>query len=41
MLVEGTHFDLKREGYKDIGRKAVAVNLSDIAAGAADPSTYR
>ncbi|MFC1548404.1 thiamine-monophosphate kinase [Candidatus Omnitrophota bacterium] len=31
MLVEGTHFD-KRADYKKIGRKAVAVNISDIAA---------
>ncbi|MGB3242100.1 MAG: thiamine-phosphate kinase [Candidatus Omnitrophota bacterium] len=32
MLVEGTHFNLKKAGYKKIGRKAVAVNISDIAA---------
>jgi thiamine-monophosphate kinase len=32
MLVEGTHFDLKKAKYKNIGRKAVAVNISDIAA---------
>jgi thiamine-monophosphate kinase len=31
MLVEGTHFR-RRDGYKKIGRKAVAVNISDIAA---------
>ncbi|MFC1643997.1 thiamine-monophosphate kinase, partial [Candidatus Omnitrophota bacterium] len=32
MLVEGTHFRLKDAGYDRIGRKAVAVNISDIAA---------
>ncbi|MFQ5952861.1 MAG: thiamine-monophosphate kinase, partial [Candidatus Omnitrophota bacterium] len=32
MLVEGTHFDVKKSGYKRIGYKAVAVNISDIAA---------
>lgn len=32
MLVEGTHFTVKGAGYELIGRKAVAVNLSDIAA---------
>jgi thiamine-monophosphate kinase len=32
MLVEGTHFNLRKAGYKKIGRKAVAVNISDIAA---------
>ena len=31
MLVEGTHFRLK-DGYEKIGHKAVAVNISDIAA---------
>lgn len=31
MLVEGTHFR-KEEGYERIGRKSVAVNISDIAA---------
>ncbi|MGD2278814.1 MAG: thiamine-phosphate kinase [Candidatus Omnitrophota bacterium] len=32
MLVEGTHFVVKEAGFKNIGRKAVAVNISDIAA---------
>ena len=32
MLVEGTHFRVKETGYRKIGRKAVAVNISDIAA---------
>jgi thiamine-monophosphate kinase len=32
MLVEGTHFRLKEAPYRKIGRKAVAVNISDIAA---------
>jgi len=31
MLVEGTHFIVPDAGYKKIGRKAVAVNISDIA----------
>jgi len=32
MLVEGTHFQRGKVPYKKIGRKAVAVNISDIAA---------
>ena len=32
MLVEGTHFNLNKTPYEKIGRKAVAVNISDIAA---------
>jgi thiamine-monophosphate kinase len=32
MLIEGTHFKLKDAGCRKIGRKAVAVNISDIAA---------
>ena len=32
MLVEDTHFNLKKTTYVKIGRKAVAVNISDIAA---------
>jgi thiamine-monophosphate kinase len=31
-LVQGTHFDLKTTSWIDLGWKAVAVNLSDIAA---------
>lgn len=32
MLLEGTHFDLKTATPRQVGRKAVGVNLSDIAA---------
>lgn len=32
MLVEGTHFDLSLTGPEDLGYKAIAVNVSDIAA---------
>lgn len=32
MLVEGTHFTLGKDLFKKIGHKAVAVNVSDIAA---------
>ncbi len=32
MLVDGTHFDLKKCTVRDIGRKAIASNISDIAA---------
>lgn len=32
MLIEGVHFDLKKAGPKRVGRKALAVSLSDIAA---------
>src|SRR5262245_16323050 len=32
MLVEGSHFRLAEHGPRRIGRKAMAVNLSDIAA---------
>lgn len=38
MLVEGNHFVLGKIGLVDIGWKAAAVNLSDIAAMAAVPS---
>ncbi|MGG7377260.1 thiamine-phosphate kinase, partial [Escherichia coli] len=37
MLLEGTHFMLAEAGAKRIGRKAMAVNLSDIAAMAGRP----
>lgn len=37
MLVEGTHFTVKEAGYEKIGRKAVAVNISDIAAMGGEP----
>lgn len=32
MLIEGVHFNLKKAGAERIGRKALAVSLSDIAA---------
>jgi len=32
MLIQGTHFDIKDAGHEKIGRKAIAVNVSDIAA---------
>ena len=32
MLLEGTHFDLSTASPRQVGRKAVAVNLSDVAA---------
>ncbi|MBD3425748.1 MAG: hypothetical protein GF409_00795 [Candidatus Omnitrophica bacterium] len=37
MLTEGVHFSVKRAGYARIGRKAVAVNISDIAAMGGEP----
>ena len=37
-LMEGVHFDLSRATPEQIGRKALAVNLSDIAAMAGRPS---
>ncbi|MFH1878834.1 MAG: thiamine-phosphate kinase [Candidatus Omnitrophota bacterium] len=37
MLVEGTHFLRRMAGYREIGRKAVAVNISDIAAMGGNP----
>src|SRR5574337_1567685 len=32
MMVEGTHFDLKKCTLRDVGRKAIACNISDVAA---------
>jgi thiamine-monophosphate kinase len=32
MLIEDVHFNVKKDGYERVGRKAVAVNISDIAA---------
>ncbi|MBU1784742.1 MAG: thiamine-phosphate kinase [Candidatus Omnitrophica bacterium] len=32
MLIEDVHFNVKSAGYERIGRKAVAVNISDVAA---------
>ncbi|MBI3461904.1 MAG: thiamine-phosphate kinase [Planctomycetes bacterium] len=37
MILEGVHFDLSRTTPRMVGRKAMAVNLSDIAAMAAVP----
>ncbi len=36
-ILEGTHFDLRRDAPADVGWKALAVNLSDVAAMAAEP----
>ena len=36
-LVEGTHFRLEWTSWRDLGYKAVAVNLSDLAAMGAEP----
>jgi thiamine-monophosphate kinase len=38
MLLEGSHFRLAEVGARRVGRKAMAVNLSDIAAMAGQPS---
>ena len=32
MLVDGTHFDLKKCAIRDVGRKAIACSISDVAA---------
>jgi thiamine-monophosphate kinase len=37
LMVEGVHFDLTKTSPRLVGRKALAVNLSDIAAMAAEP----
>ena len=37
LLMEGTHFDLSVASARDVGRKCLAVNLSDIAAMAGRP----
>lgn len=37
LLMEGTHFDLSTATAQAVGRKALAVNLSDIAAMAGEP----
>jgi thiamine-monophosphate kinase len=36
-LVEGVHFDLRLSSFEDVGYKALAVNVSDIAAMGATP----
>ena len=36
-ILDGTHFDLRRDALADVGRKALAVNLSDVAAMAGEP----
>jgi thiamine-monophosphate kinase len=38
MLIEDVHFSLKYEGFSDIGWKALAVNISDIASMGATPT---
>ncbi|MDD5491502.1 MAG: thiamine-phosphate kinase [bacterium] len=38
MLIEDVHFSLKYEGFFDIGWKALAVNISDIASMGATPT---
>ena len=37
MLLEGTHFDLEKCSPYEVGRKALAANLSDMAAMGAEP----
>ena len=37
LLVEGVHFDRATSSARDLGHKALAVNLSDLAAMAAEP----
>jgi len=39
-VVEGVHFDLKRFSPEDVGWKALAVNLSDLAAAGATPRWF-
>ena len=36
-ILDGVHFDTARDALEDVGRKALAVNLSDVAAMAAEP----
>jgi len=38
-LVEGVHFDLKKISWEDLGWKSLAVNLSDVAAMGATPTS--
>ena len=37
-MVEGVHFDLRYTGWRDLGWKALATNISDIAAMGCAPS---
>lgn len=39
-VVEGVHFDLRRFSPEDVGHKALAVNLSDLAAAGARPRWF-
>jgi len=39
-IVEGVHFDLRRFAPEDVGHKALAVNLSDLAAAGARPRWF-
>ena len=39
-VVEGVHFDLERFSPEDVGWKALAVNLSDLAAAGARPRWF-
>ncbi len=36
-IVDGVHFDLQRHAWEQVGRKSIAVNLSDLAAKGARP----
>ncbi|MBM4055560.1 MAG: thiamine-phosphate kinase [Planctomycetes bacterium] len=38
MLVDGTHFDLKKHQVADVGRKAIACSISDIASMGCKPT---
>ena len=39
LLIEGVHFDLRWTSFEDLGRKSVAVNISDIAAMGGTPQS--
>lgn len=38
MLIDGTHFDLKKCTIKEVGRKAIACSISDVAAMGCQPT---
>jgi len=40
LLIEGVHFDLRRSGPWELGARAAAVNLSDLAAMGAQPRVF-